>query len=151
MRSLLELPYDPSIVLLDDHHSNEEMGVGGRGGNSLGKWSWGVTWCPFGTKEQRSRYSFGASADLPACFAIRGPVEPILLLCSASSIRPSLRPLATAVGLFSMLSFVEIVWIDGPANAQLTRYAAIDVSAALALVAGYALDRRSNARTVSEA
>ena len=64
------------------------------------------------------------------------------VLLATAALRPRLRPLATAAGLFSMLSFIAIVWLDGPANEELTRVAAIDATAAIALVAAYALDRR---------
>ena len=45
-----------------------------------------------------------------------------------------------------MFSFLAVVWLNGPANAQLSRYAAIDITAALALLAGYVLDRRHTKR-----
>ncbi len=67
-------------------------------------------------------------------------------LLAAAAFRAHLRPLATLAGLFSMLSFVAVVWLDGPANAQLTRYAGIDATAALAVLAGYLLDRRQRER-----
>ena len=75
-----------------------------------------------------------------ALFAIVGG------LLAAAAFRAHLRPLATLAGLFSMLSFVAVIWLDGPANAQLTRYAAIDATAAVALLAGYVLDRRQRER-----
>jgi len=67
-------------------------------------------------------------------------------LLAVAAFRQRLRPLATLAGIFSMLSFIAVVWLDGPANTQLTRYAAIDATAAVALVAGYALDRRQSDR-----
>lgn len=72
-----------------------------------------------------------------ALFAIVG------VLLAVAAFRPSLRLLAGVIGLYSMLSFNLVIWLDGPANEQLTRYAQIDVAAAVALVAALLLDRRS--------
>jgi len=86
--------------------------------------------------------------------AVEGPDLLILLrhragivgaLLAAAALRPRLRTLATCVGLFSMLSFAVVVWLDGPANAALRRVAAVDVVASLALAAAWWLDRRPGA------
>ena len=66
-------------------------------------------------------------------------------LLAAAAFRPGLRALAAAAGLYSMLTFDLLVWLGGPANAQLTRLALIDLVAALGLVVAVALDRRLGA------
>ncbi len=75
-----------------------------------------------------------------ALFAIVG------VLLAVASFRPSLRMLAAAVGLYSMLSFNVAVWLGGPVNAQLDLYAFIDQAAVVVLVAALALDRLSRAK-----
>lgn len=67
------------------------------------------------------------------------------LLLAAAAFRPPLRSLAATIGLYSMLSFALVVWLDGPANAQLQRYAVIDLVAAAALGTALALQRRARA------
>ena len=69
-------------------------------------------------------------------FAIVG----VLLLAAAFT--PRLRPLATLVGLYSMISFNVVVWLDGPTNELLVRYAGIDLVGIALLIAAYLLDKR---------
>jgi len=64
-------------------------------------------------------------------------------LLLAAAWRPALRGLAGAAGLFSMLSFIAVVWIVGEANDELRTVAIVDAVAALALAAGLLLDRRA--------
>ena len=55
-------------------------------------------------------------------------------LLLAAAIRPVWRPLAIAVGLVSVGSFLLIAWLAGDYNAQLARVAAIDIAALVLLV-----------------
>lgn len=59
----------------------------------------------------------------------------------ASGFFVSLRPLALAAGLSSMVSFVLLAWQTGTHNAELRRVVRIDVVASLALVTSALLDR----------
>jgi len=63
-------------------------------------------------------------------------------LLLAACFRTGLRPLAAAVGLFSMLSFGIVVLAVGDANPALQRLAGSDLVASAVLVAGVLLDRR---------
>ena len=74
-----------------------------------------------------------------ALFAIVGG------LLAAAAFRPSLRPLAAAIGLYSMLSYSLVVRLNGPANAQLQLYAGVDLFAAAVLIAALALNHRLRA------
>ena len=72
------------------------------------------------------------------------------VLLAASAFRLSLRPLALAAGLISMLSFVVINYLVGDYNEQLERGILIDlVASALLIGAGFATwrDRARGAET----
>jgi hypothetical protein len=68
---------------------------------------------------------------------------------AASAFHRPLRPVAIAVGLASMLSFVAIALSVGAANAPLRRILAIDVVASGLLVAAAVLDRLVPPRSAS--
>lgn len=62
-------------------------------------------------------------------------------LLLAAAFHPPLRSVATACGLFSMVSYIAIVLLESPTNTALLRIAWIDVGATVALCAGWATDR----------
>ncbi|MCA3254088.1 MAG: phosphopantetheine adenylyltransferase [Alphaproteobacteria bacterium] len=66
-----------------------------------------------------------------------------VLLAGAAAV-PGWRGVATAAGLFSMLSFTLLVWTTPGANAQLAAIARIDVVASVALIVAYGLHLRTS-------
>lgn len=62
------------------------------------------------------------------------------ILLAVSAFAPSLRRLAIAAGLLSMVSFVAIAAIVGGINPQLQRVVRVDVVASAALLLAAALD-----------
>ena len=62
-----------------------------------------------------------------------------LLLVAALQV--SLRPVAVAAGLTSMISFVLVAWLVGSYNPELRRVIVIDLIASFALLASLFLDR----------
>ena len=62
------------------------------------------------------------------------------MLAAAAFYRP-LRSLATAIGLFSMVSFLAMVLLEAPVNDALVRVGWIDAAAIGLLVAGWTIDR----------
>jgi hypothetical protein len=67
-------------------------------------------------------------------------------LLVASVFRSSLRPVAVAAGLISMLTFTLIVWLSGSHNAELARLAAVDFAASVGLVGAVLIDRFTGKR-----
>jgi hypothetical protein len=64
-------------------------------------------------------------------------------LLVASAFHLPLRPVAFAVGLISMLSFVLIAWLAGTHNAELRRIVMADLVGSFALVGAALLDHQN--------
>lgn len=65
-------------------------------------------------------------------------------LLAGAAVLPGWRGVATAAGLFAMLSFTLLVWTTPGANVQLAIVARIDVVASIALIVAYALHLRTS-------
>lgn len=65
------------------------------------------------------------------------------VLLAGAAVIPGWRGIATAAGLFSMLSFTLLVWLTPGANAQLAAIARVDAIASVALIVAYVLHLRT--------
>lgn len=93
---------------------------------------------------QRLRWLYGVEVDdanLAVLLRHRAVLFAIVgALLAVSAFAPSLRGLAIAAGLLSMVSFVAIAAIVGGINPQLQRVVRVDVAASVALLLAALLD-----------